>query len=328
MTKRERLAAAVAGEEVDRVPVALWRHFPGDDTSAEELAHTAAAFQQQYDWDFIKLTPLSNYSVADWGGIVAYHGHPEGTSDYITPPRVTTPADWERLEPLDVHAGTMGQQLACVRRLRELVGPDVPIIETVFNPLSQARKLAGSGMEIVYLRRYPQQLQAALEQITSITTAFIAAVLEAGADGIFYAIQHANAGVLSQAEYRAVVRPLDLRILEAAREGSFNLLHLHGMHTYLDMVSDYPVHALNWHDRDTGPSLAAGASRFPGLVIGGLSQRDMVEGNPASIRDLARQAVTETSGRRVGLSTGCVLPTVAPWGNIRALRAVADEVSG
>jgi len=325
MTKRERLAAAIAGAEVDRVPVALWRHFPVDDTDAEELARTAAAFQQQYNWDFIKLTPLSNYSVADWGGTVAYHGHPEGTSDYITPPRVTTPEDWERLEPLDVHAGTMGRQLTSVRRLRELVGPEVPIIETVFNPLSQARKLVGNGMELVHLRRYPQQLQAALEQITSTTTAFIAAVLEAGADGIFYATQHARAALVSQAEYRAMLRPFDLRILEAAREGSFNLLHLHGMDTYLDLVSDYPVHALNWHDRDTGPSLAEGVRSFPGLVVGGLSQRDMVEGNPAGIRELARQAVTETGGRRVCLSTGCVLPTVAPWGNIRALRAAADE---
>ncbi len=31
MNKRERLEAAIAGQSVDRVPVALWRHFPGDD---------------------------------------------------------------------------------------------------------------------------------------------------------------------------------------------------------------------------------------------------------------------------------------------------------
>lgn len=324
MTKRERLAAAVAGQDVDRVPVALWRHFPGDDTSAEELARSVAAFQQTYDWDFIKLTPLSNYSVADWGGTVAYRGHPEGTSDYITPRRITSPADWEHLEALDVTSGTLGQQLVCIRRLRELVGPDIPILETVFNPLSQARRLVGNGLELVHLRRYPQQLQAALELLTSTTTAFVTAALEAGADGIFYAIQHGSAGILSQEEYRAVLRPLDLRILEAARGGSFNLVHLHGMDTYLDLVSDYPIHAVNWHDRDTGPSLAEGMRIFPGLVVGGLSQHDLVEGNPASIHELARQAVAATGGRRMCLSTGCVLPTVAPWGNIRALRAAAD----
>ncbi len=31
MSKRERLEAAIRGERPDRTPVALWRHFPGDD---------------------------------------------------------------------------------------------------------------------------------------------------------------------------------------------------------------------------------------------------------------------------------------------------------
>ena len=30
-TKRKRLEATIAGEAVDRPPVALWRHWPGDD---------------------------------------------------------------------------------------------------------------------------------------------------------------------------------------------------------------------------------------------------------------------------------------------------------
>lgn len=325
MTKRERLAAAVAGNETDRAPVALWRHFPVDDADAEQLALSVLAFQQQYDWDFIKLTPLSNYSVADWGGTIAYHGHPEGTSDYTTPPLITVATDWERLQPLNVYAGAMGQQLDCIRRLRELAGPDIPIIETVFNPLAQVKRLVAPGAEIVHLRRYPQQLSAALELITTTTIDFVTAALEAGADGIFYAIQHARADLLSVDEYRAYLQPLDLRILEAARHGTFNLLHLHGRNTYFDLVADYPVHALNWHDRETGPSLAVGVQRFAGLVVGGLSQEDMVTGNPTSIGQLVQTALTETGGRRVCLSTGCVLPTVAPWGNIRALRAAVER---
>ena len=40
MNKRERLEATVAGEPVDRVAVALWRHWPGDDQRAEDLARS------------------------------------------------------------------------------------------------------------------------------------------------------------------------------------------------------------------------------------------------------------------------------------------------
>jgi uroporphyrinogen decarboxylase len=36
--KRERLEATVVGETADRLPVALWRHWPGDDQDAAALA--------------------------------------------------------------------------------------------------------------------------------------------------------------------------------------------------------------------------------------------------------------------------------------------------
>lgn len=328
MTKRERLAAAARGEPTDRPLVALWRHFPGDDLQPEALALSTAAFQTQYDWDFAKLTPSSSYGMADWGCRVAYHGHPEGTSEYIVRP-IEGPQDWARLEVLDPQAGALGQQLEAIRRLRALVGPDIPILETVFSPLSQAKNLIGHGLEVVHLRRHRAELQRALEVMAETSARFVRAALDAGADGIFYAIQHASAGLLSEAEYREVARPLDLRILEEAnRAGAqagqpFNLLHLHGLNTYFDIVADYPVQALNWHDRDTGPSLAEGARRFPGIVAGGLSQRDIVEGTTKSVYALAREAVAQTGGR-ICLSTGCVMPTVAPWGNIRALREAAE----
>ncbi len=323
MSKYDRLAAAIRGEETDRPLVALWRHFPTDDLDPEQLALSAVAFQTQYDWDFIKLTPTSSYSVEDWGCRVAYRGHPEGTSEYIARP-IETPADWARLEPLDPQAGALGQQLRCIRRARELAGSDIPLIETVFSPLAQAKNLVGGGLEIVHVRRHRAEIQHALEVIAETTARFVQAALAAGADGIFYAMQRASADSLSEAEYREVARPLDLRILEAAKDARFNLLHLHGLHTYFDMVADYPAHALNWHDRDTGPSLAEGARRFPGLVVGGLSQRDMVEGSAHSVRALAREAIEALGGRRLCLSTGCVMQTVTPWGNIRALRAAVD----
>jgi len=38
MNKRERLLAASRRQAVDRIPIALWRHFPGDDQRAADLA--------------------------------------------------------------------------------------------------------------------------------------------------------------------------------------------------------------------------------------------------------------------------------------------------
>jgi hypothetical protein len=38
MSHWERIQAALKGAEVDRAPVSLWRHFPGDDATASGLA--------------------------------------------------------------------------------------------------------------------------------------------------------------------------------------------------------------------------------------------------------------------------------------------------
>lgn len=321
MTKRERLVAAMTGKEVDEVPIALWRHFPGDDQDVEQLALSAVEFQQRYDWTFIKLTPSSHYSVADWGTRVEYRGSLHGTSDYVHYPIKSADA-LKNLRPLDPRTGAMGQQLHCVRRVRELAGADVPIIETVFSPLDQVRHLVGSSNELIYVQDHLTTLRDAMELITETTIAFVKAVIEAGADGIFYATQYARSTKFTRDEYRTLFRPLDIRILEAAQAGWFNMLHLHGNDTFFDVFVDYPVQAINWHDRDTGPSLAEGAKHFPGLVVGGVSQNDIVRKTPAEIQQLGQKAITETGGRRMCLSTGCVLPIVAPWGNIRAFRSV------
>ena len=100
MSKRERLEAAIHGEKVDRPPVALWRHFPGDDQDPADLAASTLAFQQQYDFDFIKVTPASSFCVRDWGVEDLWQGNQEGTREY-SPHPIRAPEQWFSLRPLD-----------------------------------------------------------------------------------------------------------------------------------------------------------------------------------------------------------------------------------
>ena len=82
-------------------------------------------------------------------------------------------------------------------------------------------------------------------------------MLVRGADGVFFASQTANEGYLTRAEYQEFAKKYDLVVLDAAKGRSwFNILHLHGEKVMFDEVLDYPVQALNHHDREAGPSLA------------------------------------------------------------------------
>ena len=107
LTHRQRLLACLAGEQPDRPPVALWRHFPVDDQSAAGLANATLAFQRTYDFDLVKVTPASGYFLYDWGVQDAWRGNFEGTREY-TRRVIDSAADWGRLPALEPSGGHWG----------------------------------------------------------------------------------------------------------------------------------------------------------------------------------------------------------------------------
>ena len=324
MDKYERLHATLSGESVDRVAVALWRHFPVDDQRPEDLAVATLEFQQLYDFDLVKVTPASSFCLKDWGAEDEWRGNPEGTRDY-TRRVVTGPEGWARLKPLDPEAGRLGAQLRALGLIRDGLGGRTPFIQTVFSPLSQARNLVGAENLPVHLRQYPGELKAALGVITGTTLRFVEAAKRQGIDGIFYAAQLATTRIFSEAEYREFGEPYDRQILQAAGGLWLNLAHLHGSDVMFDLVASYGTAVINWHDQETPPTLAQGLQRFKGAVCGGLRQWEtMVRGTPDQVRAEAQAAIAQTGGRRLILGTGCVTPTTAPRANLRAARSVVE----
>lgn len=326
MSKRERLEAAIRGEPTDRPPVALWRHFPGDDQDPGELAQSTVAFQRQYDFDFIKVTPASSYCVRDWGVQDRWVGNEEGTRDYVSR-AVMEPSDWHGLARLDPNTGSLGAQLRCLELIREQVGDTVPFIQTIFNPLSQAKNLVGNESLLSQVRENPEAVTAGLETITATTVDFIEAARDKGIAGIFLAVQHASHALLSIEEYTRFGVAFDRRLLEAADGLWLNTLHLHGTGVMFNLLADYPVRVVNWHDRETRPTLQKGQDRFEGAVLGGLRQWEtMLRGTTEDVRREALEAIAQTGGTRFILGTGCVTPITAPWANLRAARDAVEPV--
>ncbi len=325
MNKRERLEATIAGQPVDRVAVALWRHWPGDDQRAGDLARATLDFQRVFDFDFIKVTPSSNYCIAGWGAESRWVGNQEGTREWGR--RVIQgPEDWSRLRVLDPASGLLGEVRQALTIIGDEVGEEVPFIQTIFNPLAQAKNLAGERL-ISDLRQHPEEVKTGLETITETTIRFVESARETGIAGIFLALQHATYDLLTEAEYREFGRAYDLRILEAAGGLWFNLLHLHGTNVMFDAVADYPVQAINWHDQETPPSLTEALDRFPGALVGGLRQWEtMLRGTPDWVHAEVQAAIEATGGRRLIVGTGCVTPITSPVGNVRAAREAVENM--
>jgi uroporphyrinogen decarboxylase len=317
---RQRLEACLANQPLDHVPVALWRHFPVDDQSPEGLARATLDYQKFFDFDLVKVTPSSSFCLKDWGVQDEWHGVTEGTRDY-TKRVIQNPEDWEKLPALDPYSGCLGAQLRCLTLIHEELKGHTPILQTIFNPLSQAKNLVGGDMLLVHMRRYPEAVHTGLQIITESTLRFIEASIRTGIAGIFFAEQHAQYGLLSTQEFLDFGKAYDLQILGGAQGLWLNMLHLHGNQVMFSEILDYPIHVINWHDRDTWPSLDEASKITPAVLCGGLRrERTMVLGTPEQVDAEAKDAIQTTRGKRFILGTGCVVPITAPAGNILAAR--------
>ncbi len=324
-SKRRRLEAVIAGEKPDRLPVALWRHWPGDDQDAKALAAAHVQWQRDYDWDLVKFSPSSSYCLDDWGIQTQWTGATEGTRDY-TGRVIREPQDWTRLKPLDPAQGMLREQIRSMRLLREALGEETPILATIFAPLAQARNLAGDTLMLSHMRNATNAFVAGLNTIAESTLAFIDAARQAGISGIFYAIQHARYALMSQAAYKTFGEPFDERILAQASDLWLNMVHLHGGGDVMfDLIADYDASLLNWHDRETSVNLEAGLQQFSGAASGGVARDVMHTGAPEDVLAQAIDAVAQTGGQRLLLGTGCVIMTNTPLRNIRALRDFAEN---
>ena len=323
-SKRKRLEAIIAGEKPDRIPIALWRHWPGDDQDAPSLAAAHLRWQRDYDWDLLKVGPASSYAVVDWGVEDRWIGHIEGTRQRISHP-IQSPLDWQKLQPLDPSQGMLATQIEALQRINASLGEEVPFVATIFSPLSQAKHLAGVEMMLTHLRRDPELLHLGLATITESTLRFIEAAKTAGISGIYYAVQFARYPLLNSSEFDEFGRKYDCTILAAVKDLWLNMAHIHSDQIMFEHVADYPVQILNWHDRRTEVSLAKGLTQIEGAASGGIDQWSIHEETPTAALAEAADAVKQTNGRRLLLSTGCVIMATTPLRNIRAVREFVDQ---
>jgi uroporphyrinogen decarboxylase len=316
MTPRERLLAALRGEAADRPPVALWRHFPEEDQTAQDLAAVTLRWQREFPGDFVKFMPPGDYPTIDWGLRSVSAGAPGGTRQPIFHP-VTQAIDWERLPGLDVREGFNGEVLAAVGLTRRDLPVDVPLLQTIFSPLTVAAKLS-NGAVSTHLRESPAAVHAGLRRITEVTRAFAQATLAAGADGFFFATQLAERSLLAEEEYREFGVPYDLQVLAGLPIEMPLLLHFHGRTPMLELAGRYPPGALSWHDRRFGPALGDVKEAQNRPVSGGIDEERIATATPAEVAAQAAEAARLGRQGGVIVTPGCVIPVATPAENIRA----------
>lgn len=308
MTKKERIQAAIRGEKPDRLPYSFWTHMPGTDLDPEAIAQKTYEFYKTYDFDFVKTMNNGMYAIEDFGCTVDYSEIVKGGVAKVTSTPVNCGEDWYKLKVCPCTQGSNARELRHLQLvLDKLKGEEVPVIFTVFTPITIADKISG-GKLVSYLEAgYGDAVKAALEVITETTAQLTARAIEMGADGIFLASQMSSYDKCTIQQYREYGGPYDLRVLEAAKDGWMNTIHCHGENIMFEVLKDYPVHIFNWHAWETLPDLDEAHLLTGKCLMGGLKRSDITKSNKNEIRNQIFQCFKQTGGRNLILTPGCVI---------------------
>lgn len=306
LTKLQRFSAAVRGEPVDRPPVGAWVHFASEHLPASEVARLHVAFHRAYDFDFVKVMNDYRFPL------------PEGVR------AVAARDDLLRIRPASLDAPHLAEQLACLREIRGAVGPDVPLIETLFDPLQTLVRASGaSAREVVFAN--PDAGHAALEAITRSLIGYIGALKDLRVNGLFYSVNGAvrpDKGGLTDAQFAEFVAPYDARILAAA-EGLTRIAHVHGFDLAFERCAAYPVEVFSWSHLRSAPTLAEARAMTRAAVMGGMDETAVARQSVIELAADIRRSAAEAGLRGFIVAPGCTFPPDTPSRMFHAAVATA-----
>ncbi len=326
ISKRERVESVLQGRHPDRTPVSFWHHFTIDQITGDAAVAAHLELFERYDVDFVK--------------VMNDHEYPRTGFELIA-----TVEDLRRLKPLQGDEGELSAQLEVLRQLRRRIGEEVLTCTTLFNAWTWLRKMTAPierrhGPPVLDAGEDPRDrvLTALLRQDRGAVKAAIATIgeslanfarlcVEAGAFGVFLSVRDdwVDTPANGADTYDEIVRPADLRILEAVRSAPFNVLHMCGKPMNFDRFNAYPVQVLNWADRSAGPSIASVRDRARPAIAGGVDNlRTLPSGTPEDCAAEVRDALRQAAGRPILITPGCTFdPAAVPSQNLRAMVAAA-----
>jgi len=322
MNGRRRVEAALAMGVADRPPVGAWGHTYREEWSPDDLAAITVERARRFGWDFVKFQPRASSFAEAFGSLYHPSGH-RLRGPILIKAAVPDLNSWGAVHVVNRKA--LDDQVESIGIVARELGPDTPVIQTVFSPITVGGYLVGKSQSRVVreLRKNPEIVGPALEKIAEALIDFSHRSVAAGAAGIFYAISgYAGRNVMPESAYRDLVLRYDQAVLGAVPSGAwFNAVHLCGSNLNFGLARELPSQAVSWSIHNQGnPTLAEGREIAGRAVMGGLSQRaTLVYGPPARIKAEADRAMTDTGGRGLFLAPGCSVPPRVREANLEAI---------
>jgi uroporphyrinogen decarboxylase len=330
MNKIERVTAVIEGRHPDRPPVSFWHHFDPQAIFGPKAVEAHVRHLETYDLDFLKIMDDNRYPRTDL---------PQGVVKEV--------ADLDRLTVLNGDEDVFGRQLELISELAARYKGQCLMATTLFNAWGLLRGMAKPASDIhlppslekkvdpreallsQFVREAPDALERALDVIAQSVANFVGHCLRAGADGVFLSVRDdwVDTPQNGAGTYDRFCKPTDLKILAAAQQGRFNLLHVCGTAIDFARFGKYPVHAVNWADRYAGPSIAAALPLVDSAICAGMDNLGtMKTGTPDDCARQVAEALEQAGGRPIMIAPGCTFdPQAVSAENLHAIRRAVES---
>ncbi|MBR0437926.1 MAG: hypothetical protein IJK00_02135 [Clostridia bacterium] len=319
MDKRTRVLNAMDKLPVDHVPVGFWFHFDGEETKGEECVQAHLRYYRETDLDFLKIMN-------------------DGYSSYPLPDTVKTAKDLWDLKPLGKDHPWIKDQVWRAKRIVEEIGQERCVFYNVFAPFSFIRNGKRNALIMDFLREDKLAVMHAID-IVAEDAALLSQLLiqEAGCDGIYYCVQGGEKDRFTIEEYKEIVAPSDLYVLEHAnRYSDYNIMHCcgwAGAKNNIELWQDYPVKCVNWAVFVEELPLPEGRAFFGDKsILGGFETLHldaslgkykgiMYSGQKKEIEDFTRDTILTFGKRGLILGGDC---TIATWLDHERIKWIVD----
>ena len=329
MNSLERVAAAIAFQPTDRVPViaqvfghaAALADAPLDDyvQNGEILARCQVAAWKRYGYDAVFSVMDVNVETEACGSALRYR---KNQYPVIERHALSLESAWDALAiPDPEQAGRMPEMLKALGILRRELGRDVLVVGCVLGPFTLAAQLLGLETTLYLAIDDPSRLERLMDFATDVIIGYGKAQLRAGAHLPVVFDPAASPAVIPSQFFREFELPRLQRVFRALSDegAAANWLHIAGpVQSILSYYAKAGVHIANF---DYCVSVAEAENRLPTTCLdGNIKSLSFVEASPADIEAESRELLSGF-GDRGGfiLSSGCEIPPESRPENIAAM---------
>ena len=324
MDKRTRVLNALNKKPVDHVPVGFWFHYADEEMCGETCVQAHLRYYRETDLDFLKIMS-------------------DGYFNYPIPETIQNADDWWTLEPLGKDHPFIREQVWRAKRLVDEIGGERCVFYNVFAPFSSLRFGYPDEKVMEHLRENKLAVMHALDVIAQDNAALCQLLIEeAGCDGVYYCVQGGECDRLTVEEYREMIAPSDLYVLEHAnRFSDNNILHCcgwAGSKNNLELWKDYPAKCVNWAVFVENLPLPDGRFFFGDkAVLGGFETLHLDEtmtryqgllytGTKEEIQDYTRELIRTFGKRGLMLGGDCTIGANLDHERVRWVIEAAREI--